>query len=155
MSRGRATAVHETLRGLGAYLAPAASLQSCAEQRICQSARHAAQCYRGEGNGPVGQRRPGSDEQRLLAAAAIVPISVTPPEVPGGTFLPDVIEIGSPPNSVPISVAQVSAVDAANAPIPARVPERRREHEIAECRKRVHPSVGEHLPGVPLAPLLV
>ena len=34
---------------------------------------------------------------------AAEPTSVIPPEVPGGTLLPEIIEIGSPPSSVPTS----------------------------------------------------
>jgi hypothetical protein len=49
---------------------------------------------------------------------AIVPIRLTPPEVPAGTGWPETIERGLRPASVPISVAQVSAADAASAPIP-------------------------------------
>ena len=49
---------------------------------------------------------------------ASVPITLTPPEVPAGTLRPETIETGLWPVSVPISVAQVSAADAASAPIP-------------------------------------
>jgi hypothetical protein len=51
-------------------------------------------------------------------APAIVPIRVMPPDVPGGTLLAEIIETGSPPASVPTSVDQVSAADAASAPKP-------------------------------------
>jgi hypothetical protein len=49
---------------------------------------------------------------------ARVPSIVMPPEVPVGTRCPEVIEIGLALESVPTSVAQVSAADAASAPIP-------------------------------------
>jgi hypothetical protein len=42
----------------------------------------------------------------------MVPSKVTPPDVPGGTRCPDVIVRGADGDSVPISVAQVSAVEA-------------------------------------------
>src|SRR5687767_3056733 len=48
---------------------------------------------------------------------AAEPADETPPEVPGGTRRRDTIERGSPPRRVPTSVAQVSAVDAASAPM--------------------------------------
>jgi len=40
------------------------------------------------------------------------------PEVPGSTLLPEIMDIGRPATRVPISVAQVSAADAASAPAP-------------------------------------
>ena len=46
------------------------------------------------------------------------PARVIPPEVPAGTRLPETMDRGTPPKSVPSSVAQVSAADAASAPIP-------------------------------------
>jgi hypothetical protein len=52
------------------------------------------------------------------ATAAAVPGSEIPPEVPGGTLLPEMIDLGLPFMSVPISVAHVSAADAARAPAP-------------------------------------
>lgn len=49
---------------------------------------------------------------RAPASAEMVPSKVTPPDVPGGTRCPDVIVRGADGDSVPISVAQVSAVEA-------------------------------------------
>jgi hypothetical protein len=51
-------------------------------------------------------------------SAASNPDIVTPPEVPAARRLPETIETGSPAARVPISVAHVSAADAASAPIP-------------------------------------
>src|SRR4051812_24642836 len=53
------------------------------------------------------------------ATAARLPTTVKPPEVPGGTRFPERIDTGSRATSVPTSVAQVSAVDAAIAPAPS------------------------------------
>src|SRR6266496_1759290 len=50
-------------------------------------------------------------------ADAAIPKSVTPPEVPGATCLPFVIKRGDALLSVPSSVAQVSAVAVASAPM--------------------------------------
>src|SRR5262249_11310485 len=55
------------------------------------------------------------------ASAPRLPITVTPPDVPTGTARPDRIERGTPPNRVPISVAQVSAAEAASAPAPSAI----------------------------------
>ena len=50
-------------------------------------------------------------------ADAAIPKGVTPPEVPGATGLPLVIKRGNALLSVPSSVAQVSAVAVASAPM--------------------------------------
>src|SRR2546421_3536932 len=50
-------------------------------------------------------------------AVAAIPRGVTPPEVPGATGLPLVIKRGDALLSVPSSVAQVSAVAVASAPM--------------------------------------
>src|SRR6266849_1096668 len=50
-------------------------------------------------------------------ADAAIPSSVTPPEVPGTTGWPLVIKRGDDTLSTPSSVAQVSAVAAASAPV--------------------------------------
>src|SRR5215471_7000459 len=50
-------------------------------------------------------------------ADAAIPKGVTPPEVPGATDLPFVIKRGDALLSVPSSVAQVSAVAVASAPM--------------------------------------
>src|SRR6266849_3318891 len=50
-------------------------------------------------------------------ADAAIPSSVTPPEVPGTTGWPLVIKRGADALSTPSSVAQVSAVAAASAPV--------------------------------------
>ncbi len=52
------------------------------------------------------------------APAANTPAAVIPPDVPAGTRFPEMMERGSPPTSVPTSVDQVSAAEAANAPTP-------------------------------------
>ena len=53
------------------------------------------------------------------AKPAKVPIHVTAPDVPAGTTFPVVMSLGEWLASVPISVAQVSAVAAAMAPAPS------------------------------------
>src|SRR6266566_3802026 len=58
-------------------------------------------------------------------ADAAIPKSVTPPEVPGATGLPFVIKRGDALLSVPSSVAQVSAVAVAIAPMKAVFARRR------------------------------
>src|SRR6202040_763697 len=55
---------------------------------------------------------------RAPATPAAVPAREMPPEVPGSTLLPEIIDIGRPATRVPISVAHVSAADAASAPAP-------------------------------------
>jgi hypothetical protein len=57
--------------------------------------------------------------KKAPAADARRPISVTPPEVPGGTTFIERMLRGIARESAPISVAHVSAVDAANAPAAA------------------------------------
>src|SRR6266542_2110364 len=57
--------------------------------------------------------------QAAPATAPSVPERVMPPDVPAGTFLPEIIRRGMTPLSVPISVDHVSAAEAARAPIPA------------------------------------
>src|SRR4051812_32920710 len=52
------------------------------------------------------------------AMAAAVPAIVTPPDVPTGTGLSERMDTGAARDSVPISVARVSAADAARAPAP-------------------------------------
>src|SRR5439155_4328284 len=51
------------------------------------------------------------------ASPAAVPMGVIPPEVPGGTIFPEIMDLGSPAR-IPSSVAQVSEADAASAPAP-------------------------------------
>src|SRR5437588_10857359 len=48
---------------------------------------------------------------------AVVPSKVIPPDVPGATRLPEVIKRGGDELSTPSSVAQVSALAAASAPV--------------------------------------
>src|SRR5579875_3970 len=55
--------------------------------------------------------------EKAPSAEAVVPSSVIPPEVPGETRFPDVIKRGSCLLSTPNSVAQVSALAVANAPV--------------------------------------
>src|SRR5258706_8185444 len=50
--------------------------------------------------------------------AAAVPAREMPPEVPASTLLPEIMDIGQAATRVPISVAHVSAADAARAPAP-------------------------------------
>src|SRR3954471_3751585 len=51
------------------------------------------------------------------ASDATVPAAVTPPEVPMGSGRHVRIDLGLPPNRVPISVAHVSAAEAVSAPV--------------------------------------
>src|SRR6266566_6521613 len=60
------------------------------------------------------KKNPREDAPRADAA---IPNSVTPPEVPGETGLPLVIKRGDGALSTPSSVAQVSAVAVASAPV--------------------------------------
>ena len=60
---------------------------------------------------------------------AEVPKKVIPPDLPGETFLKDVIKTGSDLDKIPISVAQVSAVTAAKAVIYSR-------YQIKEGKKK-------------------
>ena len=50
---------------------------------------------------------------------ATSPMALTPPDVPVGTTRPVVIKRGGDFESIPISVPQVSAAEAASAPAPA------------------------------------
>ena len=85
--------------------------------------------------------------------AANVPIGVIPPEVPAGTRRPLRIDRGSPPYSVPISVAHVSAADAASEPAPSAIQRASGRIKHRERRAGEHRAVGEHLDRVALAAL--
>ena len=107
LSLARRTCVHGLERG--------------SKNTIEATAYHAAEKCQ-EGISASDLRKPSPAQKRTPEghaprADAANPKSVTPPEVPGATGLPFVIKRGDAALSVPSSVAQVSAVAVASAPM--------------------------------------
>jgi len=153
MLRGSATAMHQTLGRLRAYLAPAASLKCGAQQRICLSPRYPTQCYRGEGDWPVGKRRPSSDERSSGDRRHCTEKRDSARGPRRNRFARRYRDRLTAEERSDFCCPGVRGRCRQRAD-PGRMKKRGGEYQRSKCRERVHPSIGQHLSRVPLAPLL-